>query len=339
MRQYHAQQPSDALATHLMALLAERVRDYDTSVEALQEVCDATEAEYEQSESNEYLVKYAQAKADLARSQLACGKFADAVMNAETAIDLSGEDGELSPTYEESRKKWRLSAHITIGLAHSHLKQVEPSIKMFEAALKESNEDPDVVCMLAQVLWAKGGSLEKKKAGELLWGVVENHPGHVIAISLLAVTGLLDEGEDVLEAVEEELKSLRQTDGVGVLDNIRITKVLAGIAGCRQKAGSEVDAVADALNGIMLAPGQPQGWSALAHATPPTDIKGNEGGDESLRHAAEMAVLNAERLIPPGGNLEAQDLARTYEGLSTTEGLIKAKMVAPWLMGGIQDID
>lgn len=329
LRQFHTQEPADMIATHLMALVAERAGDYPTSAEALQEVCDSAEADYETSESTESLVRFAQAKADLARAQLASGQFAESVASAETAIDLSGEVGELDAAYSDSRRKWRLSAYITAGLAHSHLKQIEPSIKMFQVALDESNREPDVVCMLAQVLWAKGGNDEKEAARTQLFDVVENHPDHVQAIALLAVTGLLDNDEDVLEAVEEDLKALRRGDEIGVLDKIEVSKVLAGIVGCRPRqtgtdaAVDQVAVVGDALNGIMLAPGQPQGWLELAQAT-----GANEDGGGA--YAAELAVLNAERLIPPGGNLAAEDLARAYEGTSKTEDFLRAKMLTPW---------
>ncbi|KAK5203875.1 Superkiller protein 3 [Exophiala xenobiotica] len=328
MRQYRTLQPSDTIATRLMALLAERAGDHATSVKVLQEVCDAVEAEYEKSESNEYLVKFAQAKADLARAQLACGNYSDAVSNAETALDLSGEADDFGPIYAESRRKWRLSAHVSAGLAHSHLHNIDESINMFQAALEEPENQPDIVCMLAQVLWAKGGSAEKDAARSQLFDVIENNPQHVDAIALLAAMGLLDYDEDVLEAVQEDLKALRRGDEIGVLDKKKVTKILAGLVGCRPKDAqiSQVDQVAviaDALNGIMLAPGQPQGWLELSQAAE----------DEDARiYAAEMAVLNASRQIPPGGRLEADDLANVFVGTGQTEDLLRAKMLAPWKM-------
>lgn len=326
MRQFHAQRPADMIATHLMALLAERVGDYATSVDSLQEVCTAAEAEYEKSESDEYLVKFAQANADLARAYLACGQYPDAVSHAETALDLSGDADDIGPAYADTRRKWRLSAHITAGLAHSHLQNIEKSIKMFEAGLEEAKGQPDIVCMLAQVLWAKGGSAEKEAARSQLFDVIENNPGHVQAVALLAVMGLLDNDEDVLEAAEEELKTLRRGDEIGVQDKMKVTKILAGIVGCRPKEAAaagvdQVAVVADALNGIMLAPWQPQGWLELAQAA---------ARDEDGTYAAEMAVLNASRQIPPGGRLEAVDLARAYEGTGQEEDLLRAKMLAPW---------
>jgi superkiller protein 3 len=329
MRQYHAQQPDDTVATHLMALLAERVGDHGTGVAVLEEVCTAAEAEYEKAESDEYLAKFAQAKADLARAQVAGGDYAPAVSNAETALDLSADAGELGAAYTEARRRWRLSGHITAGLAHSHLGNVEGAIEMFRAALAETEDQPDVVCMLAQILWAKGGAEEKEAARSQLFGVVEQHPGHVQAIALLAVTGLLDDDEDVLEAVEEELQALRRDDDVGVSDKIKVGRILAGIVGCRPKAPGvgQVDqtaVIADALNAIMLAPGQPQGWLELAQAAAGQD------DEEASTCAAQMAVLNASRQIPPGGKLTADDLSRAYEATGQVEDLVRAKMLAPW---------
>lgn len=298
-------------------------------------MCAAAEAEFEESESNEFLVRFAQAKADLARALLGKADFEQAITNAETALDLSGDADELGPAYAEIRRKWRLSAHVTAGLAHSHLKQVESSIKMFQAALEESGHAPDVVCMLAQVLWAKGGEAEKEAARSQLFDVIETHPDHVQAVALLAITGLLDADEDVLDAAEESLKTLRQSDKIGVLDKMQVTKVLAGLVGCKShqqrggiEAAGQVDQMAvvdDALYGIMLAPSQPQGWMELSQA-----VRGDERGGSDSTYAAEMAVLNGHKMVPPGGNLTADDLSRAYEGTGRAEDLLKAKMLAPW---------
>ncbi|KIW15052.1 hypothetical protein PV08_07839 [Exophiala spinifera] len=326
MRQYHVQQPSDLITSHLMALLAERAGDCESTSKVLQDICDAVEAEFEKSESTEYLVKFAQAKADLSRAQLAGGDFSGAVSSAETALDLSGEADDFGPAYSELRQKWRLSAQVTSGLAHSHLGNTEQSIKMFQEALREGKDEPDIVCMLAQVLWAKGGEAEKEAAQSQLFNVVENNPKHVQAVCLLAVMGLLDDDEAVLEAVEEELKAVRLTDDVGVLDKIRVSKVLAGVVGCKQKAQqdgeeAQVATIADALDGIMLAPGQPQGWLELSQA-----VQDEDAGV----YAGEMAVLNASRQVPPGGKLEADDLALAYQGTGQVDDVLRAKMLAPW---------
>lgn len=326
LRQLHAQTPADTIATQLLALFAERVGDFAASAEAMEEVCNTAEVAYESSESLDYLVRFAQAKAALARAQLGQQQFEDAITNAETALDLSADAADFGSIHQESRWQWRLSAHITAGLAHSHLQHIESSIQMFKAALEESSNAPEVVCMLAQVLWAKGGESEKEAARTQLFNVIEEHADHVQAAALLAVTGLLDDNQDVLDAVEEDLRTLRQSDKIGLLDKIKVTKLLSGIVACKQQekniaSKDEVGLLADALSGIMLAPGQPQGWLELSQAT---KGQGSEG------YAAEMAILNAEKQIPPGGKLAAEDLSRAYEGSARLEDRVKARMIAPW---------
>ncbi|RVX75412.1 hypothetical protein B0A52_00765 [Exophiala mesophila] len=324
LRQLHAQSPADTIATQLLAMFAERVGDFAASAEALEEVCSASEAAYESSESMDDLVRFSQAKAALARAQLGQQDFLNSITNAEVALDLSEDAAEFGTVHHDSRRQWRLSAHITAGLAHSHLQQIESSIQMFKAALEESSNAPDVVCMLAQVLWAKGGESEKEAARTQLFNVVEEHPDHVQATALLAVTGLLDENQDVLDAVEEDLRTLRQSDKIGLLDKIKVTKLLSGIVACKENnpaSRDDMGLLADALSGIMLAPGQPQGWLELSQATKGRDPEG---------YAAEMAILNAEKQIPPRGRLAADDLSRAYEGSVRQEDHLKARMIAPW---------
>lgn len=77
--------------THLSSLLAERSSDYAASMNALASVCGDMEVEYEKSESTDALACFAQAKADLARSQLAAGDYEEAIANSQTSLDLSSE--------------------------------------------------------------------------------------------------------------------------------------------------------------------------------------------------------------------------------------------------------
>ena len=318
LRQLRAQKPSEIVGSHLRALFAERTGEFGESADALQAVCDAVEVEYEKSESNDYLARFAQAKADLARARLGEGDFEAAIENAETALDLSSED-DLGPAYAQTRKQLRLSSHITAGLAHSHLKATDKAIKMFEAGRQESDNAPDIVCMLSQVLWATGGQEEQDAARSQLFDCVENNPEHVQSVMLLAVIGLLDEDQDVIDAVRDDLKALRTNDKVSVADKIKISKVLAGIVSCKdtdQDAGS-LAAVADALNGIMLEPAQPQGWLELAQVA-----------DD--QYAAQMALQNASKQVPPGGTLRAENLAQAYANTGRSEDVKQAIMLAPW---------
>ena len=325
IHQLHELSPSNTAVSHLMALYAERVADYDNGSNALEEVCEAMEAEYEKSESNDSLARFAQAKADLARVNLAQHDSEAAAENAETALDLSS-DGNLGAAYTDARTKWRLSAHITAGLAHSHLKAVDQSIKSFQNALEESPGNPDVICMLAQVLWAKGGQEEKQAARSQLFDCVSNNEGHVEAICLLAVIGLADADVDVIEAVEDDLKALLTRDSTSDTDRIRVGSVLNAILSHRRRETGDADVavIGDAARSVMLSPGQVQGWMELAQT--------GESG-----YAAEMAKQNALRQMPPNGSLEAGDVADVYRITGLMDDAVQAKMLAPW-KGGLDSV-
>ena len=312
VRQLHGLTPANVVVSHLLALYAERVEDYTTAEEALQEVCDSVEIEYEKLESEEHLTHFAQAKADLARVQLSRQEYAKAAENAEISLDLSADD--VGPTYTESRRKWRLSAHITAGLAHSHSKSIDRSIKMFQDALEEAPGEPDVICMLAQVLWAKGGEQERAAARSQLFDCAENHPEHVQTACLLATMGLSDSDEEVIEAMNETLGDLRMTHDISESDKLKIGKVVTVVQKQMSKTGT---AVADATASIVLAPGEPSGWLELFEAT-------------SDEHAAEMARQLALRMIPPGGELEAEDVATFISCTGKLDYSQQAIIFAPW---------
>ena len=312
VRQLHSLAPANVVVSHLLALYAERVEDYIGAAEALQEVCDTVEIAYEKSESEEQLTHFAQAKADLARVQLSRRKFAEAAENAETSLDLSADD--VGPAYAESRRKWRLSAHITAGLAHSHLKSIDQSIRMFQAALVEAPGEPDVICMLAQVLWAKGGKQERAAARSQLFECVENNPEHVQTACLLTTMGLSDNDEEIIEAMKEALGDLRMADNIPESDKLKIGRVLAAV---QEHMSRTETALGDATATIMLAPSEPQGWLELSEAT-------------SEESAAEMARQLALRMIPPGGEMEADDVAHFFSCSSNLDDLRQAIAFAPW---------
>ena len=327
VRQLHELSPSNVSVSHLMALYAERASDFESASKVLEEVCEAVEAEYEKSESNEYLARFAQAKSDLARVQLAQRQYEAAVENAETAIDLSSEDDDLDVFYADIRAKWRLSAHVTAGLAHSHLKAIDKSIMMFQNALEESPGNPDVICMLAQVLWAKGGQAEKEAATSQLLDCISNSEGHVEAICLLAVIGLCDGDGDIIEAVEDDLKGLLTRESTSDADKMKVGKVLAAVLSSRRgSVDDNLAVIGDATSNIMHNPGQVQGWMELAQA----------GGDQ---YAADMAKKNALRQMPPNGSLEAGLVAEVYRITGQKKDALQAKMLAPWEGDGLATLE
>lgn len=321
LQQLHTQAPTEVAFTHLSALFAERSADYMASITALTLVCDDMEAGYEESESPDDLTRFAQAKADLARSQLAAGDYEGAITNSQTSIDLSSEN-DLGKAFADNRSRWLLSAHITAGLAHSYLRHTDKAIKYLQPALGSSSSDPEITDILAQILWAKGDQDSRDAARGQLFACVEQYPDHVGAVTLLAVIGLLDGDEDVLEAVEDDLSKMRMSDKLSVAQKMKVAKVLSGIVTCKTGADDTAQ-LADATKAVMLAPAEPQGWSELAAAT----------GDS---YPSEMSLINAQGQVPPGGNLSASFLSKAYAGTGKRMDALLSIVVAPWEAGGYE---
>ncbi|KAK5181268.1 Superkiller protein 3, partial [Cryomyces antarcticus] len=193
--------------------------------------------------------------------------YSSATENAETALDLSS-DMEASGLDFAAHRKLRLSAHLTAGLANYYQGATDPAIQMFRTALDESNNAADVVCLLAQVLWAKGGQVEKGVARDQLFNCVETHPSHVGAVLLLGVIAALDGDVDTMDAVREDLQTLRTTAELTVKEQNRVETVLAAIAAVSSTSGSDNSDTNNAIQtAIMLRPSRPYGWSELATMT------------------------------------------------------------------------
>ena len=318
LHQLRSQVSADFASQHLSSLFAERVGDFGGAATTLDLIASNLEAEYETSESPALLMRFALVKADLGRVQLADREFKAAAENAETALNLSEEEDMKN----EARRRIRLSAHMTAGLAYYYQGTMDEAISMFRSALEETQGDPDIVCLLAQVLWAKGGDEERGVAREQLFDCLENHPGHTGAVILLGVIAVLDDDRDTIEAVTADLEELRTRDSLTIREQSKITELLMTISACfpgeeRQDASE----MSQATVAIMLAPSQPHGWSQLANIS-----------EEA--YPAEAAVLTANKACPPGGNLDANDLSKVYSGTGRLDDAQRAVMIAPWTVQG-----
>lgn len=317
LHQLRSQVSADFAFQHLSSLFAERVGDFTDAAATLDLVASNLEAEYETSESQVLLARYALAKADLSRAQLAERDFEAAAENAETALNLSEEE-----VNNQARQKVRLSAHMTAGLAYYYQGTMDQAISMFRSALEETQGNPDIVCLLAQVLWAKGGNKERNVAREQLFDCVENHPGHSGAIILLGAIAVLDDDRGTIEAVTADLEGLRVRQSLTTQEQSKVAQLLATISALFPgEEGQDASEISQATTTIMLAPSQPHGWSQLADLS-----------EES--YPAEMAVLTAVKAAPPGGNLDANDLSRAYAGTRRLDDAQRAVMVAPWTVQG-----
>lgn len=330
LHQLRCQEPSDLVFIHLSSLLAERIGELSDAETSLQDVCSSMEEEYEVSESAASLSRFAQANADLARILLARHEFEEAAEKAETALMLSGEE-DTEKFDPDTNGRLRLSAYLTAGLAHYYLRSMDRAIDMFRDALQEANNAPEVVCLLAQVLWAKGGEEERIVARQQLFDCVESHPDHIGAVTLLGAIALLDSDRDAIEAVESDLHGMITRDDIDIHGRAKLIKLLTAIStlGLAEEFSGipeETRRMGEATAAVMRAPDQPQGWMELSAAT------------QEL-YPAEMAVKRALRSVPPRSNLDADDLSEAYAQTGKASDALKAIMFAPWRRHGWEGLN
>ncbi|RDW86737.1 SKI complex subunit tetratricopeptide repeat protein SKI3 [Aspergillus mulundensis] len=325
--QLTSQEPSDLPFVHLFSLLAERIGEFEDAKSSLRSLSSDVEAEYEVSESAASLSRFAQANSDIARVLLARHEYEEAAEKAETALMLSSEED--SEKFEpEMYKNLRLSAHLTAGLAHYYMRAMDNAIDMFRDALQEADNSPDVVCLLAQVLWAKGGEEERTVARQQLFECVEIHPDHVGAVTLLGAIALLDDDKDVIEAVESDLQNMITRDDIGIHERARLVKLLTAISLCipgDSDVPDEARRIGEAAAAVMRAPYDPQGWLELSSAA-------------QEPYPAEMGVKTALQSVPPRSNLDATDLSTAYSQTGKASDALRSIMVAPWMRGGWQEL-
>jgi superkiller protein 3 len=315
LNQLQAMAPADLVHQHLSTLFSERVDDLSSAIVALSKICTTVEADYEVTESRSSLSRFALAKADLARSQLSAGSYPEAIDNGETALQLSSDDAgnDLSA---EARQKCRLSAHITVGLAHYYSEDPDAALQYFVPAVEESNGNPDAVCLLAQVLWAKGDEESRNKARDHLFDCVESHPEHVQSVLLLGIIAILDQDSESLEAVTASLQDLRATSTISDREQGKVGEVLRAIAALSGK-NDENEVLTEIQTDVFLHPNLPHGWGRLA------EIEGDE-------YTADMALKTALKAVPPRGELESNDLSKAFGGTGKVGDAQKAIMFAPW---------
>ncbi|EKV19233.1 Translation repressor/antiviral protein Ski3, putative [Penicillium digitatum] len=328
LHQLCIQDPSNLPFVHLSALLAERMGETADAESSLQVVCLGMEDEFEKTESPASLSRYAQANADMARVLLARHSYEEAAEKAELALTLSGEE-DAENFDPEACKKLRLSAHLTAGLAFYNLKSMDQAIDMFRDALEEAQNAPDVVCLLAQVLWAKGGEENRSVAREQLLDCVMNHSSHIGAVTLLGAIALLDADRDAIEAVESDLNSMISRNDIDLHDRAKIIKLLNAISamGLNDNATvpESIRRIGDATAAVMLTPGQSAGWMELSAAS-------------RNPYPAAMAINRALQSVPPYSNLGAEDLSEAYAQTGKVGDTFRAIMIAPWKSSGWEQL-
>ncbi|KAH7094860.1 hypothetical protein FB567DRAFT_574771 [Paraphoma chrysanthemicola] len=322
LQQLNFQAPYDIPHKHLAALFLERVGNHEAAVTALRSVSDTVEQDYEKSESPESLARVAQAKTDLARNLLATEANGDAAEEAETALDLLAEfdsSADGSSLTSEQLGKVKLSARLTAGLAHYFNGALDAAIPYFRTSLEATGSNPDIICLLAEVLWAKGGDNEKQVARDQLFTAIEKHEGHVGLLTLIGAMTVLDDDLETMEAIRDDLDRLRTDKSITDYQLARVEKIIEAIS---ISLGGEAQELDEARRSIMLAPWKHTGWSELADAA--------DGDVFASTLAKETAMRNA----PPNGSLDAVGLSGAVAATGQVGDVQRAIVLAPWRREG-----
>ncbi|KAK9450965.1 uncharacterized protein V1518DRAFT_167002 [Limtongia smithiae] len=243
-------EPEYVPAMQYQALVLEQQGDYAYGIEKLTVACDKLEQMYEESESIEALKDFVAAKTQLARLHLAKGDFDTSIEDSRTVIDLTEN--------EDGLQKSRLSAYITAGLAYFQKKDFYNALNMFSIACTETERDADVVVLFAQVLYALGGT-NREQAQDELFKNIEASPEHLDSVLLLGTIGLIDNSDDIVEAIITELKDI-DTSASKSNNNARSVELLmSALEG--HKAGKP--SMAPWLESIILQPSDHHLWTRL----------------------------------------------------------------------------
>lgn len=310
---------------HLLGLLQERTGDHAAAVESLRIICEKKEAQFEETEDAAVLASFCKAKADLARNQLAVGEYQASAESAQTVLDLSEYQDGTAISQDELRKV-RLSAHLTGGLAHFKLGSYDEALEVFRSALEESDSSPDVVCLLSQVLWAKGTEEDRSAAKDQLFECIEKHAGHVGATTLLGAMSALDADEATQEAVLADIQGLRTSDTMNTMQKRQLDLLQAKLAELQVNSEATAeDSQAQLAAGVFLTPYESTSWSAL----------GRMSGEA---YPAQMALKTASASVPPFGSASATRLSQVYAETGTAGDAQRAIALCPWRKAGWESL-
>lgn len=198
--------PNVELALLVQGMLLEREANYGMAIENILDAVSRIEQKYEESESEEDLVKFCKAKTLLSRLYLGNREFEKAVENGQTVLDILDSSG-----WTRDMKNDVLSALLSTGLGHYFSGSFDKSINCFRRALELSEEAQDVIILLVQVLWAQGSEQAQEVAIEQLYTSVGSKGSSMQITLILGVLGLIRD-TDLLEACREELEGLSIED-------------------------------------------------------------------------------------------------------------------------------
>jgi superkiller protein 3 len=134
---------------------------------------------------------------------------------------------------------------------------------------------------------------------------------------LLGAIAALDDDAETAGAVHDDLLALRTKADLQPAEQTQIESLLLALASLNPASESEDTASAAAQTTTLLNPERSHAWTQLAQLS----------GDA---YPAEMALLTAQKAVPPNGNVDATALAHAFAGVGTVADAQRAMVLAPW---------
>ncbi|RCK63036.1 Superkiller protein 3 [Candida viswanathii] len=200
MQQYLKYDPEDEAGLVIALSIAERCKDFELAIKLGVKLSELYEKQYEESEGEAILQRFALVKSQLARIYLGLGEYEQALDNAQMALQLD-ETPEIV-----------LSAKTTMGLSYFFTNDFSSALGELKVVLAQHNESSRIVSLIAQVLYAEGTDETKQAAVDQLFAHIEEHGSSLLVVLTLGAISLVDDLDDYLPAIKDELASLGLND-------------------------------------------------------------------------------------------------------------------------------
>lgn len=203
LQKYLQYYPQDEQGLRIGLSISERCKNFIYAKEIAIKLCDLLEKQYETTESEVTLEKFAEAKTQLGRIYLALEQYDEAIEAAEFALNLNEENDSIV-----------LSSRIVIGLGLFFNDKFDESLDVLTKILERYNNSNRMVVLIAQVLNAYGTEDTKQEALDQLFAFIEAHGSNLLVVLVLGAISIVDNLEDYFEAIKDELKGLSLEDTI-----------------------------------------------------------------------------------------------------------------------------
>jgi superkiller protein 3 len=204
MQKYLQYLPQDEFGLAIALAVSERCKNFEFARTIGERLCTLFEKQYEKTESELVLLKFAKSKTQLARIYLGLEMYDEAIEAAEFALNI----------VESEEEKVTLSSRIVIGLGLFFKGEFDQSLQVLQTILETHHSSRRIVSLVAQVLNAHGSEDTKQAALDQLFTFIEQHGSSLLIVLVLGAISVVDNLEDYFIPVKDELKALSLEDTV-----------------------------------------------------------------------------------------------------------------------------